>query len=365
MSKLLAPAYNVQIDQVGKREWSELIKLFDDATIYQSWSYGSVRWSEDNLSHLVLRKRNDVVAAAQSRIVKLPFIGAGIAYITWGPLWRIHGRENNLEHFRQMICALREEYVIKRSLFLRIVPSDIDDGSNTIRSILEAEGLKWQSSVSSYRTFLMDLSLSLDELRKGLAQKWRNRLNRAERNNLEVMEGTGNKLYEMFSSIYKEMLERKRFLEFVDIKEFGLIQEDLYDPLKMQIMICQFEGNPVCALICSAIGDRGIYLLGATSNNGLKSQGTYLLQWRTIEWLKARGCLWYDLGGIDPEKNPGTYHFKAGLCGKSGKEVRHLGQFDMCQSLISAVLVKTGDQLRAISRKIRFATNRLCARSKT
>lgn len=54
--KTLDPGYDVEIDQVEKTEWSKLVQRFDDATIYQTWSYGLVRWGEKNLSHLVLKK---------------------------------------------------------------------------------------------------------------------------------------------------------------------------------------------------------------------------------------------------------------------------------------------------------------------
>jgi hypothetical protein len=32
-------------------------------------------------------------------------------------------------------------------------------------------------------------------------------------------------------------------------------------------------------------------------------------------WLKEHGARGYDLGGIDPEANPGGYHFKSGFGG--------------------------------------------------
>lgn len=349
-----ASGYTVEIDKIEKDGWSELLRRFSDATIYQTWSYGSVRWGESNLSHFVLRKDGEIIAAAQLRIIKIPIFGIGIAYIPFGPLFRLKERRKDLEIFKNVSCALQEEYVMKRGLLLRIIPHEINDGTVMIQSILQDEGFKWQRSISSNRTFLIDLSFSKDELRKSLAQKWRNCLNRAERNKLTVIEGTGNNLYELFSDIYKEMHKNKKFIEFVDINKIRCIQKDLNDNLKMIIMLCEFDGEPVSALVCTAIGDTGIYLLGATNTKGRKLQGSYLLQWKVVEWLKAQGCLWYDLGGIDPVENPGTYHFKAGLAGKLGKEVRYIGQFEASQNLLSSFLVKIVDQLRSFSIKMKL-----------
>jgi hypothetical protein len=71
----------------------------------------------------------------------------------------------------------------------------------------------------------------------------------------------------------------------------------------------------MAGLTSTGVGDTGIYLLGATSNDGMKFKGSYLLQWRMMQWLKECGCAWYDLGGINPDRNPGVYHFKQGFGG--------------------------------------------------
>ena len=93
----------------------------------------------------------------------------------------------------------------------------------------------------------------------------------------------------------------------------------------MQIMICEDRGAPVAGLVVSAIGGSAIYLLGATSDDGLKSKGAYLLQWNMIQWLKQNGVRWYDLGGIDPEANRGVYSFKKGIRWRGRLSDRPLG----------------------------------------
>ena len=90
---------------------------------------------------------------------------------------------------------------------------------------------------------------------------------------------------------------------------------------------------PVAGLVASAMGDSAIYLLGATSDAGLNSKGAYLLQWTLIPWLKERGVKSYDLGGIDPEGNPGVYHFKRGLSGIDTCQIQPLRRLRQCLSL--------------------------------
>jgi hypothetical protein len=87
----LATEYSVEVDNFGKDSWSEIVGNFDDANIYQTWSYDAVRYGRENISHMVLKKNGSIVAASQARIVKIPLINAGIVYIRWGPLWRMRG----------------------------------------------------------------------------------------------------------------------------------------------------------------------------------------------------------------------------------------------------------------------------------
>ena len=112
------------------------------------------------------------------------------------------------------------------------------------------------------------------------------------------------------------MRQRKTFETTVDVEEFGRIQETLAPCQRMQVMICRKRTvSQSAGLVVSAMGDSAIYLLGATGDNGLKSKGAYLLHWTAIQWLKQIGVRWYDLGGIDPEGNPGVYSFKKGFSG--------------------------------------------------
>jgi lipid II:glycine glycyltransferase (peptidoglycan interpeptide bridge formation enzyme) len=136
--------------------------------------------------------------------------------------------------------------------------------------------------------------------------------------------------------MYNEMLKRKAFATTVDIEEFARLQEDLPDTHRMRILICEQDGRPIAGLVASAMGDSAIYLLGATSDDGLDAKGAYLLQWTLIQWLKESGFKRYDLGGIDPEGNPGVYSFKRGL---SGADVSQLAALVACNSVVSYAIV--------------------------
>jgi lipid II:glycine glycyltransferase (peptidoglycan interpeptide bridge formation enzyme) len=348
---ILTPGYCIEFDSIRKSDWSELLQQFGDATIYHTWSYGTVRWGENHLSHLVLKRENEIVGMAQVIIKKLPIFRPGIAYIPWGPLWRNRNRDNNHEDFVNILRAVRNEYAVRRKLFLRIRPNVALTPNGIEPHVLQSESFVLSSSVASYHTLIVDLKPPLDELRRRLNPKWRNKLNGAEKNGLQVIKGETDDFYQAFLTLQKEMLARKEYDPGVDYEEFREIQTDLPKNLKMHIFLCKHEDDIVSSVICSAIGNTGIYLLGATGNKGLTLKGSYLLQWRAIEWLKQNGYRWYDLGGINPETNPGVYQFKAGL---SGNDVHHIGQFEFCTNPTSAFVVSLGYRFRAMMRKMKI-----------
>lgn len=348
----LSSDYTVEVDNVDKDLWYKIIHNFSDANLYQTWSYDAIRCGRENISHLVVKKKGVIVAASQARIVKVPLVNVGIAYIRWGPLWHSNGKPTDIEEFIQAIRALRNEYVCRRGLVLRILPVLFSDDTSML-SLLEQEEYHRLNSEKRQRTLLINMNQSLEDLRKGLDRKWRNHLNRAERNQLELIEGYDDELFGMFAQIYVEMKKRKKFTETTDINEFRLIQNELPSNFKMKVFLCLSDGKLCSGAIVSTIGKTGIYLFGATNRIGMKDKGSYLLQWKIIEWLKKMNCSWYDLHGINPIANPGTYNFKAGLCGKNGKDVEFLGRFNASGSLLKRVIIKSGDIFSSKYAKVR------------
>jgi hypothetical protein len=351
MIKKLLPGYHVEVDNFDKGSWHRNVEGFDDANIFQTWPYVAVHNGSKSLSHLLLKRGDKIVAAAQARIAKIPIVNIGVAYFLYGPMWQVKGGAVDLEVFGQAVRAIRNEYACRRSLAVRIQPLIFNDQASIFDPILAQEGYGHPSTDEPQRTLVIDLNYSLQQLRKGLDQKWRNRLNRGEKNNLDIMEGFDDSLFKLFLELYQNMYDRKNFFETVDIEKYRIIQSNLPDPFKMKIFIAFYEGKPAAGVICSGIGNMGLYLFGATSDTGLTSQGSYVLQWKALNWLKEKGVTSYNLNGINPITNPGTYHFKSGMCGKNGRDVKHLGLYDTYNGAIKGRIFQIADLMRMKYRK--------------
>lgn len=347
--------YQVEVDEVSESEWGELLEQFVDANIYQTWAYGSVRWGEQNLSHIILKRGTEVCGMAQLRILRPAGLRAGIAYLTWGPVCQLRNEELvEAETVAALASALRQEYVEKRGLFLEVVPNAFF-GSQRARAFESAFARFARGAAFSdgcYRTFLLDLASSMEELRKHFDKKWRNQLNSAERNDLTITESSTVDDYRKFCSLYYEMQQRKNFRTKVSVEEFERIQERLPVAQQMKILICEYENRPAAGAVYSDMGETAIYLLGAAVELGMKVKASYRLQWMIIRNLKERGVRFYDLGGIDPAVNPGVHHFKAGL---SGDDISHIAPFTACDNPFSAAIARGGRVLRSGLRRTRVA----------
>lgn len=324
--------WHVEIDRVDRDSWDQLITQFDDANICQTWSYGIS--SGRDTSHIIIKEGSTIRGCCQLILRRLPLLNIRIAHIKWGPLCLKKGETFRPEILLHLVRAIKEEYAIKRGCLLRIEPHAVEERKELLRQILENEGFK-RAAERPYRTLKLDLSPPLADLRNNFLQKWRNCLNKAERSEIQVVEGTGDDLYGMFLSLATEMVERKNLnkAHVDDVLAYRRIQGNLPESLKMKIMIGKMDAEPVCAAICSALGDTGVYLFGATSQKGLKLNASYILQWRMIQWMKERGVRYYDLGAFNAKRNPGVYHFKLGISGKSGWEETFLGEFFGCFNL--------------------------------
>jgi lipid II:glycine glycyltransferase (peptidoglycan interpeptide bridge formation enzyme) len=316
------------LDAASAASWYETLDRFRDASVFQTIAFCRATMPRAPLEQLVVRRGDEVIAAALVRIVPLPLTRTSIAYVLWGPLFHRWADERDVAALAYALAALREEYVTRRGLGLRIAPLLTRQDDAELIDVFLAHGYRRTGPRTPKHTFLLPLEGTPEQLRKALDQKWRNSLNSAERGGLTVTQATEGPVLDLFVRLYREMVVRKRLAEPGDIEGFLSTQASLPAHLRAMVFVALADGAPAAGLICSAVGHRGVYLFGATGAAGMKNKASYLLQWRALEWLRQRQCRVYDLHGANAATNPGVYTFKRGLAGKTGREVEMLGHFD-------------------------------------
>jgi lipid II:glycine glycyltransferase (peptidoglycan interpeptide bridge formation enzyme) len=339
--------YKYEVDQLSKNDWHQILLTFTDASIDQSRSYAEARWQKASISNLVVKRDKEVVAAAQVAIRRVPFLRWGVAHVKFGPLWQPMGQAANPEYLKHVLRFLREEYVIKRGLLLRLMPPPSkNDGMDVFCNALQRAGFK-RTDIEDSERYFVDLSYSINELRKNLKGRWRNHLNRAEKHGLECRWLEGDEAINVFMSLYGNMISRKSFVDTSAIAELPLFYRDLEPALRPKVLICYVQDTPVAGAVISNLGDTAQYLFGASNTKGLELDAGYYMQWEVIKWLHNQGVSWYDLGGS--ADNAGLRQFKSGLIGKTGVEGILPGEFDCCESATSRIAATVGFELRKLS----------------
>lgn len=356
--KPLDPGYSIEVDQIDKAAWHESMSRFEDASFYQTWSWGSLQWGKRQISHLVLKHQGRLVAMAQLRVIGIPLLRLGVAYLNASPLWRLKREPVEFAHLRNLLRGLRDEYARKRGYFLRLVPRLSASGENEpLRKTLEDEGYSQRPQPT--QTVILGLAPSLPELRRSLRKSWSRSLVSAEKLGLEIIEDDGSATCETALRIIHETKSRKQFVGGSQVLAIAAHQ-DLPPPLKLRIALCRHQGTPVAVLGWTTFGRTGLILINSTTAQALELKAAFVLWWRMVEYYKNNGFTSVDLAGVSEQRNPGGYFFKTGLAGRHFKEPdTFIGRFDLVTNPVSAALGRAVLAAKTARHRIAHHANRL------
>lgn len=219
----------------------------------------------------------------------------------------------------------------RRAILLKIEP-DAWESSLIPTSLPLGEGdPKGRVRVSPHniqppRTILVDIRGTEDEILSRMKQKCRYNIRLAEKKGVSV------RAWDDLGAFHKMMLVTGGRDNFgVHSLEYYRRAYELFHPTGMcELLVAEYEGKPLAALMVFAHGKRAWYVYGASNDEERNRMPTYLLQWEAMRWAKARGCEEYDLWGVPDENEEtleanfesrsdglwGVYRFKRGFGGE-------------------------------------------------
>ncbi|MFO0829763.1 MAG: peptidoglycan bridge formation glycyltransferase FemA/FemB family protein [Phycisphaerales bacterium] len=348
---------SLRLQAIGRARVSELLPLFADANYRQTWSYADAAARRIGARSEWFEASDEVgvVALANVRVKAIPFGLGGIALVSGGPLVRRVGdavadhAARHVAALRQMLDALRDEFVQRRGMTLRIHGAIGDAAWNSAQRIVLAEaGFALGEGGNPYRTILKRIDGTEADLRRSFAQKWRNQLNAAERQGLTIESGADRALFDRFDRLFQHTRDQKGFSVDLDLGFFREVREKSLagEPLPWITLVKHGDAD-VSGHLGMYAGETGVYLLGGTNDDGRQTKAAYLAQWAAIQHARSLGCAWYDTGGIDPVANPGVFHFKDGL---EGLDVVAAGPAEACASGSRAALTRLAERFYAARR---------------
>jgi len=321
--------------EVSANDWESFLKSFPDSHLLQTPEWGELKASYDwqairVIAKMEIRRKQDAVdnlppaASTGAQVLFRRLIpGFSFAYIPKGPIgpdWK------DLWPEVDEICRR------KRAVFLKVEPDLRDIGGDTQMDPMDWSGKLLPGFIQSPHpiqprcTLIMDISGDEDQVLARMNQKTRYNIRLALKKGVIVHPSED---IENFYRLMEVTGNRDQF--GVHNKSYYQRAYDLFFPRgACELLVAEYEKEPLAALMVFTHGRRAWYLYGASSNDHRDRMPNYLVQWEAIRWARNRGCLQYDLWGIPDEDEEileaqftsredglwGVYRFKRGFGAK-------------------------------------------------
>jgi lipid II:glycine glycyltransferase (peptidoglycan interpeptide bridge formation enzyme) len=317
----------ITIRRLPRETWDAATPLFRDVSYRQIGGYATAAAQRVGANSELngLFEGETLIGLADVRVKTVPLTNLGIGYLSHAPIISADG-SFCIERFSRCVEAIRKEYVGRRRLLLRLVPALIGGQFQQLQiTALEAQGFRACLGQKPRETFLLDLKDSTAALRANTDHHWRRNLAKGEKTGVEITRSVQLEDFDKFERIFLELTKQKNFKANQDVRFFKDVQSDVPERQKLILHLAWHGRELVAGHLGSFVGDTAIYLLGAANAKGRDSRASYLLHWAVIEYARSVGNVYYDLGGIDQDQNPGVYRFKKGF---NGRPVADVGPFE-------------------------------------
>lgn len=301
--------------EISPTEWDAFIAEYPNPHILQSIPWGQLK---ANFGWQVVHVASQG-GGAQIMIRRfLP--GIYFAYIPKGPIGVISERL-----WQEMDDIARS----RKCAFLKIEPDEWegDVSPKSANQIQPPFGcIKSNQSIQPMRTLVIDLSGDEAQILARMKQKTRYNINLALKKNVIAKPLTD---LGTFYDLMEITGERDRF-SIHSLAYYQQAYELFHNRDLCQLLVAEYEGEPVSALMVFRMGRRAWYFYGASSEAHRDKMPSYLLQWEAMRWAKSQGCQSYDLWGV-PDSDAdsleaqfstrsdglwGVYRFKRGFGGE-------------------------------------------------
>lgn len=324
------PRSITKVRRVEVAEYNAFLRNSPYAGYQQTPEWAWVRRGEWSFELLGLFDREQTLAGVVLvRHRRLPLLPWRLSYIPQGPLleWEGEGVADHLsalsEHLRAhgtftliisppLTVRRWEASTVKQALvaqqpteWAELAPDDTDATGLRAVSLLERagwsrvrEGGRFGASQPLYNCWLALSGHTEDKVLQQMSRSWRKNLRRAERDGVEVMDGTRADLPEVHR-LHLETAERLG-LPAQSLSHF----ENLWDamvsggPGPFRLVIARHEGELVSAYATSKVGRcaQGIFSVNSSNKRDLK--GSNAVYRGIIAHALADGAEYFDIGGV-------------------------------------------------------------------
>ena len=265
--------------------WDDFVRGQARAHLLQLAAWGVLKSRFGWDARIVTLTRNDRIEAGALVLLKdLPLRLARMAYVPMG------GYALDEDLYPQLWRAIRAE---TGASFLKLEPGFFQD--DALPDFGSMGFLPSPQSIQPPRTIQIDISGDEESILKRMNQGTRRKIRKSHAGDLQFSEG-GNDDLEAFGRLMRQTGDRNAF--GVHSAAYYEAVFDLFVPQHGALLMARHQDKLLAAIMVFALGENAWYFYGASSREQSKLQASYGVQWRAIQWAKARGCRSYDMWGI-------------------------------------------------------------------
>lgn len=300
--------------EVTLAEWQAFVHAHPEMHLLQTGEWGELKsgfgWSAARLI------RGD--RGVQILFRKLP-LGLTIAYIP-----RARPGDGRWTMDEGLLGEIDIVCKRQRAIFCKVEMDSWENESPAM--VLGPRSIVSRHNIQPPRTIGVDLKGGEEEILARMKQKTRYNIRLAEKKGVTV------RAWDNIPEFHKMMLVTggRDGFGVHSLAYYRRAYELFHPPGLCELLVAEFEGRPLAALMIFMHGKRAWYVYGASTDDERNRMPTYLLQWEAMRWAKARGCEEYDLWGVPDEAEAtleadfekrgdglwGVYRFKRGFGGK-------------------------------------------------
>lgn len=315
----------VQTREITDRKvWQAFLAKHREANFLQSWQWGEFHksiqnkifrsgfYDEEKLIGVML---SVIENAKRGRYLTVP----GGPIIDWSDKKVVKDWSEELKR------------IVKESgcIFVRVRPQLVCNEIS--KTIFKQKGFTRASfHLHAELTSQLDLAKSEEELLAAMRKSTRYEVKKAINLGIKIEKSTDPDDMKKFYDLQLETSKRQKFVPFSYrylYEQFRVFaQED-----KVLLYSAYHESKLLAQAFIIFYGQEAVYHYGASTDEGRKFPGAYLIQWEAIKEAKRRGMTRYNLWGVAPEnqKNHRFYGLSVFKRGFGGVDVEYLHAQDL------------------------------------
>lgn len=308
-------------------EYNRFVKNNEYSNFMQDiiWTKVKNNWGSEIV---VLKENNEIYAAMQILIHRLPRIKYSIMYVPRGPVC-------DFKDVTIVDKLIEEANIVAKkynAFMLKMEPKELcnEEIKKTYRKrgyILCGKNSKLRNAIQPIYNMIVDIKgKNAKEVIDSFSPKCRYNIRYAYKNKIEVYYSNKEEDLKIFYELYKVTTKRDKF----DCRPYEYFKDLLqyYQKNQIRIYIAKHEGEYLAASIAINYAKEVYYMYGASASKKRNLMPTYALQWGMIKWAIDTNCDSYNLGGLlSLNKDNGLYQFKIGFCRANGVK-EYIGEVD-------------------------------------